>query len=91
MSAAVAEVARDVGIRILFTSEPTTHLEYSGSCMIVGRYTLRRAHEARTAERLTSSDPSARAAQWLTWNAKKLAKRLGGERYLALRRRLFER
>ena len=89
LSAAVIDRAAAAGIRILFTSEPTTRVRLRGECAVVGRYTLRRAHGAREAAALLAPSPRARATQWLAWNGKKVAKRLGGSAYLRVRETLF--
>jgi peptidoglycan/xylan/chitin deacetylase (PgdA/CDA1 family) len=90
-SAAVAETAAEAGIRLLFTSEPVSRVGEIAGCRIFGRYTLRRASSPAEAAALAAGRPAARARQWLGWNAKKVAKRLGGRAYLALRERIFER
>lgn len=90
-SADVAETAAEAGIRVLFTSEPVSRVTEIAGCRIFGRYTLRRASGAGEAAALAAGRPAARARQWLGWNSKKVAKRLGGRAYLALRERIFER
>lgn len=89
LSEAVIERAAAAGIRILFTSEPTTRVLARGDCTVLGRYTLRRTHGGRVAASLLAPSPVARAAQWLAWNGKKAAKRLGGNAYLRVRESLF--
>lgn len=89
LSDVVIDRAAAAGIRILFTSEPTTRVLPRGECTVLGRYTLRRAHGARVAASLLAPLPAARAAQWLAWNGKKVAKRLGGNAYLRVRESLF--
>jgi peptidoglycan/xylan/chitin deacetylase (PgdA/CDA1 family) len=89
LSAAVIDHAAAAGIRILFTSEPTTRVMVRGECTVLGRYTLRRAHGGRVAASLLAPSPTARVSQWLAWNGKKVAKRLGGNAYLRVRASLF--
>lgn len=85
----VAEAADAAGIEFLFTSEPVTSLERAGACAILGRFTLRRDHDARYVERLVGKSPVARSTQWLHWNLKKAGKRLAGGAYLRAREVLF--
>lgn len=82
---AVAETAAEAGIRILFTSEPTSRPQLIAGCQVLGRYTLRRDDPASRAASLVNAAPFARARQWTMWNAKKLAKRIAGPAYLKAR------
>jgi peptidoglycan/xylan/chitin deacetylase (PgdA/CDA1 family) len=89
-SRAVAEAAAAAGYTLLFNSEPTTGVVSVGGCRVVGRYTVYRGTSARAAARLLTG----RLARWrqaLLWNAKKVAKALGGRACLALRRGLLAR
>jgi peptidoglycan/xylan/chitin deacetylase (PgdA/CDA1 family) len=90
-SRAVVETAAEAGICVLFTSEPVSRVAGTAACRVLGRYTLRRASSAAEAAALALGRPGARARQWAGWSAKRLAKRLGGGAYLALRERIFER
>lgn len=81
----VAEWASRAGLRVLFTSEPTARVEDVDGCAVVGRFTLRRHSPAADAARLAAGDPRALGAQWMHWNAKKLAKRVAGDLYLRTR------
>ncbi len=89
-SRAVAAAAAAAGYTMLFNSEPTTGIVSVGGCRVVGRYTVYRGTSPRAAARLLTG----RLARWrqaLLWNAKKVAKALGGRAYLALRRGLLAR
>ena len=86
----VAELAAEHGITTLFTSEPEMSIRTVDGCTVIGRYTLRRSHAAAYAGRLVGRAPVARAIQWCQWNAKKVAKALGGRHYLRVRDRVFE-
>lgn len=88
-SRAVAEVAAAAGIGVLFTSEPVTTPHQVGDCVVLGRYTLRQGDPAAYAARLAGDSGAARSGQWLKWNLKKAAKRLGGSAYLQLRNAVF--
>ena len=84
-----ARAAAAAGIRWLFTSEPQTGADVVDRCEVYGRFTLRRDSAATVARALVSSHPTARVSQWLEWNAKKLAKRAGGDGYLKRRASLY--
>jgi Polysaccharide deacetylase len=85
----VATAAADAGFTLLFTSEPTARIATLGPLAIRGRYTIQRWTTPRTAAALAGGAMLPCAAQSLVWNAKKMTKRLGGERYLRLRRLLL--
>ena len=73
------------------TSEPASTVKRISGCAVIGRYTLRRGDRGTYAARLIGDMPFARSAQWCKWNAKKLAKAIGGKSYLRIRERLLER
>lgn len=83
---AVAEAAARAGFTELFTSEPTAVDRDAFGLTLHGRFTIRRWTTARAAGALAAGDYVPRSAQALVWNVKKLGKRLGGDRYLQLRR-----
>lgn len=87
----VALTAAANGLTTLFTSEPESRVSVVKGCAVIGRYTLRRGDRGRYAGRLVAHDPRARVAQWVRWNAKKLAKSVGGSTYLRLRDRMLGR
>lgn len=74
--------AREAGLRVLFTSEPTTMLRDESGIFVVGRFTIRRGHPAETASRLVQGVPWTRYREWASWNAKGLVKPLLGPLYL---------
>lgn len=88
-SRAVAEAAAAAGVRMLFTSEPTTRIARYGDCTVIGRYTLRRDDPPEHVAALVAASSTARRLEWLKWNAKKVAKALGGRAYLRLREVVF--
>jgi len=87
----VAEAAAAAGLTTLFTSEPESTVKRVNGCAVIGRYTLRRGDPGTYAARLVGKMPLARSAQWCKWNAKKLAKAIGGKAYLRVRERILER
>jgi hypothetical protein len=88
-SPSVVAAAADAGIGALFTSEPTVRVRSAGGCLVFGRFAILHGTSAATVERLVSGDPLPRVQQFTSWNTKKLAKAVGGESYLAVRRALL--
>jgi len=82
----VAEAAAQAGIATLFTSEPTREARSTFGITLEGRFTIQRWTTAAAVAGLAAGDWLPRARQALVWNAKKLTKRLGGDRYLQLRK-----
>ena len=87
----VSDEAAAAGLTTLFTSEPESAVSWINGCAVIGRYTLRQSHRAGYAARLVGSAPTARLTQWGQWNAKKLAKAIGGSAYLRVRERILGR
>lgn len=85
----VAESAARSGIRVLFTSEPTTRISSVGQCLVLGRYSVLRGMSTPLVERLVTGKGPHRVRQYLSWNVKKAAKHLGGELWLAMRSRIL--
>jgi hypothetical protein len=85
----VAEAAAKAGITALFTSEPTRESRQAFGVSLVGRFTIQRWTTADTAAALARGAWLPCARQAVVWNAKKMTKRLGGERYLHLRKLLL--
>jgi len=89
-SKAVAEAAAASGIRFLFTSEPTKVAYEVDGCLVLGRYTLLRGMPAEVSAGFASQRLTwAQLKQCLYWKLKKVAKKIGGERYLAIRQRIL--
>jgi peptidoglycan/xylan/chitin deacetylase (PgdA/CDA1 family) len=85
----VAEAAARAGIEHLFTSEPTVNVRRAFGLDLQGRFTIQRWTSDDTVRGLAAGDWLPRARQAVVWNAKKLTKRIGGERYLRLRQVLI--
>jgi peptidoglycan/xylan/chitin deacetylase (PgdA/CDA1 family) len=85
----VSEAAAKAGLTDLFTSEPTREDRYAFGLTLRGRFTIQRWTTADTAAALVAGEwlPSARQA--MMWNAKKISKQIGGDRYLQLRKLLL--
>jgi peptidoglycan/xylan/chitin deacetylase (PgdA/CDA1 family) len=89
-SKSVAEAAAAAGLEVLFTSEPTSRVMRVNGCLIAGRYSIQQGTSTTTVARIAAGDWLPRLQQYLFWNSKKVAKRLGGSHYLALRKALLK-
>ena len=87
----VAQAAARAGIEVLFTSEPTRRVSQVDGCLILGRFTVFRGMSPAAVARLVRSGGLSRATQYLAWNFKKAGKYVGGEAWLAMRKRLLRR
>lgn len=85
-SRAVAEAAAMAGTRVLFTSEPTTRCATVDGCLVLGRYSVRRRTSESVPAALAAGRRLPRARERAFWEAKKVAKAVGGEFYLKLRK-----
>lgn len=85
----VAEAAARAGITRLFTSEPTAEARHAFGLTLVGRFAVQHWTTAATAAALAAGEWLPCARQAVMWNAKKMTKRLGGERYLQIRKLLL--
>jgi peptidoglycan/xylan/chitin deacetylase (PgdA/CDA1 family) len=81
----VARAAAEAGVKILFTSEPTAKTDTIDGCLIVGRYSIQRGTSPQAAAALAAGKFLPAAQQNLLWNTKKLAKKLIGPLYAAVR------
>ncbi len=88
-SSRVAEAAATAGIRLLFTSEPTTSVKRISDCVIAGRYTLWGSSAAEESAGLATGNGGFRVRQSLRWRSRALAKRAGGRYYIGFRRFLL--
>lgn len=82
----VAKAASNMGIEILFNSEPTARCYYVDKCLVLGRYSITRDVPPDVAAGFASSRLSPRFKQYLYWNIKKVAKFFVGELYLKVRK-----
>lgn len=85
----VGEAAASSGIRYLFNSEPTLRIGEVSGCAIIGRYSLRRGSSPDRAADLALARFGLRTREATLWEAKKLAKQMGGTPYLRLRKILL--
>lgn len=87
----VGRAAEAAGIEWLFTSEPTTRPSRVGRCALIGRFIVQVGTSAAAVADLVAPRSRARLSQAVSWKAKGVAKRLGGEVYLRLRARALDR
>jgi len=80
-SAVVALTAGEAGLRVLFTSEPTTRTRTHHGCIVAGRYTVRARCRDDFSSRIVLPPAHTRRAAWAGWNAKKVVKPLLGSTY----------
>src|SRR5262245_2378429 len=85
----VAEAAARAGIAELFTSEPRLEARHAFGLTLRGRFTIQRWTTPEITAALATGAWLPCARQAFVWNAKKIGKRVGGERYLQLRRLLI--
>jgi peptidoglycan/xylan/chitin deacetylase (PgdA/CDA1 family) len=90
-SARVEAFAADAGYERLFTSQPTRSVRTRNGMQIHGRFSITR----RTPVDLVAQVLSGRRMPWLRqaalWEAKKIAKALGGTVWLRFRKQYFQR
>jgi peptidoglycan/xylan/chitin deacetylase (PgdA/CDA1 family) len=87
----VAESAAAAGVEALFTSEPTARVGMVDGCRVLGRYAVRRGMGPEWSAGFASGSASHCWRQSAWWKAKRVAKALGGRRYLQLRQAILER
>jgi peptidoglycan/xylan/chitin deacetylase (PgdA/CDA1 family) len=90
-SRAVAVAASQSGIKTLFTSEPTTRVYKIDDTTVFGRYTIQRQTPVETVAAIACGDLTPRLRQFLFWNSKKILKKIGGENYVKIRKRLLSK
>jgi len=88
-SRAVADAAAAAGVVHLFDSESRTGVRRYGAQRVYGRYTVWRDMPLDGFRALVGRAPFARLRQTTSWETKKFAKQLLGERWFALRSRLL--
>lgn len=90
-SEAVGIAAARAGIRVLFTSEPTTRLTEIEGCTLIGRYAIWRSMPAATSGAIAAGALMPRLRQSLWWNLKRGAKAIPGDPYAKVRSLLLRR
>ena len=87
----VAEAAAQVGIEMLFTSEPTARSQVVDGCRVLGRYVVRRGMGPEWPAGFAAGKVGPRLRQALSWKAKRVAKALGGGLYLRVREAMLKK
>lgn len=87
----VARIAARAGVRVLFTSEPTSTLRRVDGCAILGRFCLRKDSPASLSRHYAEGRLWPRVKDLASWNVKKLAKTAGGAFYEETRERVLRR
>jgi peptidoglycan/xylan/chitin deacetylase (PgdA/CDA1 family) len=90
-SRAVGSAAANAGIRVLFTSEPTSTISKVEECALIGRYSVQRGTSTETAAALAAGDLLQRLQLSAYWNLKKVIKRIGGNAWLQFRKAVLAR
>jgi len=90
-SRTVGRTAAAAGIEVLFNSEPTAAASTLDGCLVLGRYVVRRGMGPDWAAGFAAGRRSPRWKQAALWNAKRVAKALGGGAYLKLREALLSK
>ena len=84
----VAQMAAQAGVRVLFTSMPTTRCSMVDGCLVLGRYTVRRWSSPKTAASLAAGG-SARVGQWMLYSGLHVVRLVLGEYYTQIRQRFW--
>jgi hypothetical protein len=87
----VAKAADRAGIKLLFNSEPVTRADFVDGCMVLGRFSAQRATAPEWSAAIVAGKWQPQMKAYLFWNAKKVAKALGGTTWLKARVRLLEK
>jgi peptidoglycan/xylan/chitin deacetylase (PgdA/CDA1 family) len=88
-SHSAVDAAAIVGLKALFTLEPTTRVETRSGCLVLGRYLIRRSAPARLAGNLAVGSIYPCARQWLLWKIGRMAESALGDVYPRVRRAYF--
>lgn len=83
------EAAKESGIGIAFTSDPTMRVGGVSGCRTLGRYMVQRGMDPSISAALAQMRFSARFRQATLWKLKKVAKMASGDIYIRLREHLL--
>jgi hypothetical protein len=87
----VGRAAAAAGAKALFTSEPQTRTHWLDGCLVIGRFTITRGTPTDRVAGIVAGKTMPRLNQFLSWQGKKAAKRVGGRAYLRARTALLDR
>ncbi len=85
----VARAAAEAGIETLFNSEPVIREDSAGPCKVIGRFSVHKGVVAANAGALARGDFAPCLRQYLSWNSKKIVKRMCGAYWIDLRNLLL--
>jgi peptidoglycan/xylan/chitin deacetylase (PgdA/CDA1 family) len=91
LSRRVARAAAAAGIRYLFTSDPGQRTRDIAGCQLFPRYTLKQDMNGGIAAGLVYSHGNWRQRQYMSWNSRKLMKKVSGPLYLRIWKWLHRR
>jgi peptidoglycan/xylan/chitin deacetylase (PgdA/CDA1 family) len=86
----IAIAASACGIRVLFTSEPTTAAKRVNDCEVLGRFSIKSRTTVEEVAALVRGEPVAILKQRVLWNGKKALKKVCGPLWMSLRDRLLK-
>jgi hypothetical protein len=81
----VAQAAAEVGIKVLFNSDPTTRVRNVDGCWVLGRYGIVRDTSPAMAASLAAGNFASCTRQFLSWKVKMALKGIAGNYYDRLR------
>jgi peptidoglycan/xylan/chitin deacetylase (PgdA/CDA1 family) len=90
-SARVGRAAAAAGFTTLFTSVPSQRLRSIDGCLLIGRYAIRRDTPAGEAAAAAAGRAVLWARQRTAWQLRHAARRVAGDRYEGVRRKLLTR
>jgi peptidoglycan/xylan/chitin deacetylase (PgdA/CDA1 family) len=87
----VGRAAAAAGIKVLFTSEPTTATHIEQGCLILGRYCIQSQMACDVSGKIADARLAPRWGQTVAWETKKVLKTMLGESYFKIRSWLLAR
>lgn len=91
ISPTVLRHAAAAGVRVLFSSVPTSQVSFRDGFALAGRYQLYGTDTARTVGALAFADPMSRMRRRAAWVTRRATQRLLGAQYLRLRQKVLGR
>jgi peptidoglycan/xylan/chitin deacetylase (PgdA/CDA1 family) len=90
-STRVERAAQNAGYRRLFNSQPTQSVRVVGGMAVHGRFSITRSTRLSVIEQVHNGSRLPWIRQSLLWEAKSVAKKIGGDRWLKFRSAYFAR
>jgi peptidoglycan/xylan/chitin deacetylase (PgdA/CDA1 family) len=88
-SSAVARAAAEVGVKKLYTSQPTLRVYEEEGVQVFGRFAIQRTTSPHVAAALAAGDRLPRARWSAAWTVRSLCKAVAGPVYLRVRARML--